>query len=279
MDTIKLNNGIEMPNIGFGTWQTPSGDVAKNSVRHALEAGYRHIDTAAVYGNEASVGEGILESGVNREEIFLTTKLWNDAHSYEAAKKAIDTSLEKLQVDYIDLYLIHWPNPKIIRDAWQQGNAEAWRAMVEVLEARKFPAIGVSNFHEHHLDSLLESAKIKPAVNQIYASPSDPQEKLKAYNDAHNIITQAYSPLGTGTILDNEDLKAIANKYNKSIAQVAIRWSIQKGYVPLPKSVTPSRIVENFDVFDFELTQDDVSKIDTLKGIGKEAPNPDTKDF
>ncbi len=279
MKTIKLNNGLDMPVVGFGTWQTPSGEVAETSVYQALKAGYRHIDTAAVYKNEASVGDGIIKSGVKREDIFLTTKLWNDAHSYEGAKEAIETSLKKLQVDYLDLYLIHWPNPKLIRDAWEQGNADAWRAMEEAVDAGKIRAIGVSNFHEHHLDALLKTARIKPAVNQIYASPSDPQEALKAYNDAHDIVTQAYSPLGTGTILENDALKAIASKYSKSVAQVAIRWSIQKGYVPLPKSVTESRIIENLDVFDFELSQEDVDTISTLKGIGKESPNPDTVDF
>jgi diketogulonate reductase-like aldo/keto reductase len=279
MKTVKLNNGMEMPVIGFGTWQTPSGEVAEQAVFDALEAGYRHIDTAAVYKNEKSVGDGIIRSGVKREDIFLTTKLWNDAHSYEGAKAAIDASLEKLQTDYLDLYLIHWPNPKSMRDSWALGNAEAWRAMEEAVELGKIRAIGVSNFHEHHLVELFKSAKIKPVVNQIYASPSDPQRELKAFNDAHDIVTQAYSPLGTGTILEDESLRSIAKIYNKSVAQVAIRWSVQRGYVPLPKSVTKSRIVENLDVFDFEISDRDMALIDTLKGIGKEAPDPDTKDF
>lgn len=279
MKTVKLNNGVLMPIIGFGTWQTPNGEVAENAVFQALKAGYRHIDTAATYKNESSVGDGIIRSGIDRESIFLTTKLWNDAHSYEGAKKAIKDSLEKLKVDYLDLYLIHWPNPKLIRDHWEEGNAEAWRAMEEAVEAGLIRAIGVSNFHEKHLDALLKTAKIKPAVNQIYASPSDPQEHLKAYNDAHGIVTQAYSPLGTGTILENDVLKQIANEYQKSVAQVAIRWSIQKGYVPLPKSVTESRIIENFDVFDFELKDEDIATIDSLRGIGKEALDPDNLDF
>lgn len=279
MITVKLNNGELMPALGFGTWQTPDGEVAEESVYNALKAGYRHIDTAAVYGNEGSVGDGIKRSGVAREDIFLTTKLWNDAHSYEGAKKAIDESLEKLQVEYLDLYLIHWPNPLAIRDAWEEGNAQAWKAMEEAVAAGKIKSIGVSNFHKHHLDALLKTAEIKPAINQIYASPSDPQAELKAYNDSLGIVTQAYSPLGTGTILDNADLKKIAETYNKSIAQVAIRWSIQSGYVPLPKSVTKSRIIENFDVFDFELSDADMNKINTLKGIGKEGPNPDLVEF
>lgn len=279
MKTVKLNNGVEMPVIGFGTWQTPSGEVAEMSVYNALIAGYRHIDTAAVYKNEESVGDGIIRSGVKREDIFLTTKLWNDAHSYEGAKAAIDESLKKLKTDYLDLYLIHWPNPIAIRDTWALGNSEAWRAMEEAVEEGKIRAIGVSNFHEHHLAELFKTAKIKPAVNQIYASPSDPQEELKAFNDSHGIVTQAYSPLGTGTILDNEKLIEIAASYNKSVAQVAIRWSIQRGYVPLPKSVTKSRIIENLDVFDFLISDEDMTAIDALKGIGKESPNPDIRDY
>lgn len=279
MDTVKLNNGKTMPVLGFGTWQTPSGEVAKSSVKSALEAGYRHIDTAAVYKNEESVGEGMKASGVKREEIFLTTKLWNDAKTYDQAKAAIETSLKKLDTDYFDLYLIHWPNPKDVRDSWKTRNQEVWRAMEDAVEAGKILSIGVSNFHERHLESLFETAKIKPAVNQIYASPSDPQTDLKAFNEKHGIVTQAYSPLGTGTILDNQDLKKVADQYNKSIAQVAIRWSLQRGYVPLPKSVTRSRIFENIAVFDFELSDEDMQLIDSLKGIGKEAPNPDTRDY
>lgn len=279
MEMIKLNNGTLMPNIGFGTWQTPSGDIAKQAVLDALEAGYRHIDTAAVYANEQSVGEAVKASGIKREDLFLTTKLWNGILTYEQAQKAIDQSLELLDTDYVDLYLIHWPNPKAVRDTWQIRNREVWRAMEEAVEKGKIRAIGVSNFREHHLDALLKTAKIKPAVNQIYASPSDPQANIKAIDDEYGIITQAYSPLGTGTILDNETLKALADKYQKSVAQVAIRWSLQKGYVPLPKSITTSRIIENIDVFDFELSDEDMAKMDSLQGIGKEASDPDATDY
>lgn len=275
----KLNSGYEIPALGFGTWQTPDGDVAEVSVRTALEAGYRHIDTAATYGNEVSVGEGIKNSGVSREDIFLTTKLWNDAHGYQLAKDALKESMDKLGVDYLDLYLIHWPNPKELRDNWAEANAEAWRAMEEAVEAGLVRSIGVSNFHPHHMEELLKTAKIVPAVNQIYISPSDQQEKLVAYNNEHGILSQAYSPLGTGTILTDSELLAIATKYAKTPAQVAIRWSLQKGFNPLPKSVTPSRIVENFNVFDFELSREDMKTIDGLKGIGKEALDPDNLDF
>ena len=190
---IKLNSGYEIPAVGFGTWQTPDGEIARESVRIALENGYRHIDTAAVYKNEKSVGEGIKASGIARDEIFLTTKLWNDKHSYEGAKEAIQTSLEKLGVDYLDLYLIHWPAPKARRDnnTGEQGNAEAWRAMEEAVESGLIRSIGVSNFMPHHLESLLKTANIKPAVNPIYLSPSDQQRDVVAFNHKHGIVSEA----------------------------------------------------------------------------------------
>lgn len=274
-----LNNGEEIPKIGFGTWQTPSGDVAENSVMQALEAGYRHIDTAATYGNEESVGLGIKKSKVPREEVFITTKLWNTEHSYEKTKTAIETSMKKLGVDYLDLYLIHWPNPVDYRDTWEESNAESWRAMEEFVNRGLIRSIGVSNFMPHHLEALLKTANIMPTVNQIYLNPSDQQEEVVAYNKKNNILSQAYSPLGTGTILDDNKLNELAKKYNKTSAQLALRWSIQKGFNPLPKSITPGRIVENFNIFDFEISNQDMKTIDGLKGIGKEAWNPDEIDF
>lgn len=277
--TYKLSNGVEIPVIGFGTWQTPAGDVARNAVLDALKAGYRHIDTAAVYQNEEGVGEGIAQSGVPREEIFVTTKLWNNAHGYEEAKVALADSLKKLGLDYVDLYLIHWPNPVSIRDSWQEKNQAAWKYMEEALEQGLVRSIGVSNFWGHHIDSLLETAVVKPHANQIFVCPSDAQPAVVAYNDSHGILTQAYSPLGTGTLLEVPQLKDIANKYGKSVAQVAIRWSLQKGYNPLPKSITTSRIIENIDVFDFELCADDMTIIDGLKGSGDMAKDPDTTTF
>lgn len=277
----KLNNGQMIPAIGFGTWQTPDGRVAEEAVKTALMAGYRHIDTAAAYKNERSVGSGIKASGVARSEIFLTTKLWNDKHSYLGAQEAIRTSLDNLGVEYLDLYLIHWPVPVDLKqdDAWIKANQEAWRAMEEAVAAGLVKSIGVSNFLPHHLESLLETAKIKPVVNQIYLSPSDPQDALVQFNQKHNILSQAYSPLGTGTILNNTNLKQLAQKYQKTVAQIAIRWSLQKGFNPLPKSVTPNRIVENFDVFDFEIDDHDMRLIDELRGIGKGAPDPDNITF
>lgn len=274
-----LNNGKEIPALGFGTWQTPNGKIAEESVLTALKAGFRHIDTAAIYGNEESVGRAIKKSGIPREEIFLTTKLWNTEHTYEKTEAAIQKSLNKLDVDYLDLYLIHWPNPVDYRDNWKEANAESWKAMEEAVTRGLIRSIGVSNFMPNHLEALLKSAHITPAVNQIYLNPSNQQEEALACNKEYNILSQAYSPLGTGTILDNEELGKLAKKYMKSIAQVAIRWSLQKGFNPLPKSVTPSRIRENFDVFDFEISDEDMEIIDGLKGIGKEIADPDTISF
>lgn len=277
--TTKLANGVQMPVVGFGTWQTPDGEVAKESVKAALAAGYRHIDTAAAYGNETSVGEGIRESGIAREEIFLTTKLWNGIHTYEAAKMAIEESLRKLGTDYVDLYLIHWPNPIAVRDRWQDRNAGVWRAMEEALERGLIKAIGVSNFRGHHLDALAQTATVQPMVNQIYLSPSDAQPEVVSASRERGLVVQAYSPLGTGTLLEVPEIVEIGAKYGKSPAQVAIRWSVQNGFVPLPKSVTPSRIAANFDVFDFELSKEDMAVLDALKGSGRMALNPDEATF
>lgn len=274
-----LNNGLEIPVVGFGTWQTPYGEVAELSVLTALKAGYTHIDTAAAYKNEESVGRAIKKSGLNREDLYITTKLANPSHTYEDAQQSIKDSLEKLDLDYIDLYLIHWPNPVTSRHEWKKRNADSWRAMEEAVDAGLIKSIGVSNFHPHHIDALLETARIKPAVNQILLNPSDMQEELVRYNKKHDILSEAYSPLGTGKIFEVESLKDLASKYNKTVAQVVIRWSLHHGFLPLPKSVTPERIVSNFDVYDFELSPEDIALIDGLKGTAGSAIDPDTTNF
>lgn len=277
--TYQLANGEKIPVVGFGTWQTPDGQVAEESVLAALKAGYRHIDTAMIYGNEASVGRAIHKSGVRRDELFVTTKLWNTDHTYERATQAIDTSLQTLGLDYLDLYLIHWPNPVAFRENWQEANSAAWRAMEEAVKAGKIKSIGVSNFMPHHLDALYQTAQIKPVVNQIYLNPSDQQKEVVAYNQAHDMISEAYSPLGTGNLLAVPELVSLAEKYEKSVAQVTLRWSLQKGFLPLPKSVTPSRIVENAQLFDFELSDEDMQAIDALQGVAGQAKNPDETTF
>lgn len=277
-DTYTLNNGVKIPKVGFGTWQSKDGDEAYNAVKVALEAGYRHIDTAAVYGNEESVGKAIADSGIPREELFITTKLWGE-NTTEGAAAALEESLAKLGLDYVDLYLIHWSNPKPFRPNGAERNAQVWKAMEAAVKAGKARAIGVSNFHPRHLDELLKTAEIKPAVNQIFVNPSDQQEEIVAYNKAHDILTEAYSPLGTGKIFEVESLKAIAAKYNKSVAQVVLAWSLAHGYLPLPKSVTASRIKENTEIFDIELSAEDIEAIDALHGAAGLAKNPDEVDF
>ena len=244
-DTYTLNNGVKIPIIGFGTWQTPDGEVAKESVLAALNAGYRHIDTAKAYGNEDSVGEAIQKSGINRHELFITTKLWNADHGYDKTKKAIDQSLLDLKLDYLDMYLIHWPNPANMRDHWSELNAESWRAMEEAVQAGKIRAIGVSNFRKRHLDALMKNAEIKPVVNQIFLNPSDLQPEVVAENKKYDMLNEAYSPLGTGGLLGNDVVKGVAANYGKSPAQVLIRWSLQHGFLPLPKSVHPEYIKAN----------------------------------
>jgi len=273
--TYTLSNGVEIPVVGLGTWQAEEGEVAEQAVLDALEAGYRHIDTATRYGNEKSIGTALKKSGIPREEIFVTTKVWGDAHTYEDTRDRFETSLEDLQLDYVDLYLIHWPNPTSARDFWQTRNQEVWRYLEAAYEAGKVRAIGVANFHERHLDSLLETARIKPMVNQIYLSPSDMQKEVVSANDKHDILTQAYSPLGTGTLLEVSELATIGDKYGKSPAQVALRWSLQHGFNPLPKSTNTGRIVDNINLFDFELTAEDMKVIDGLHGTAKMAHNPD----
>ena len=280
MEEYQLSNGVNIPKIGFGTWQIPEGEEVYKSVTHALKVGYRHVDTAQIYRNEVGVGQAIADSDLAREDIFLTTKIWNDKHDYDLAKASIEESLEKLDVDYVDLLLIHWPNPKAQReqDAWKAGNAATWKAMEEAYRAGKVRAIGVSNFMIHHLEALLETADIKPHVNQVLLAPGCPQEDLVSFCRQHEILLEAYSPLGTGSIFDNPVVQNLAAKYGKSIAQVALRWSLQKGFLPLPKSVTPNNIEANLQIFDFELSADDVDKLDKLEGI-KSQKNPDEVDF
>lgn len=277
--TYTLANGIKIPVVGFGTWQTPDGEVAVSSVKSALANGYRHIDTAQAYKNEEGVGCALKESGIPREEIFLTTKLWNKNHSYDLAMSSFAESLEKLQTDYVDLFLIHWPNPVDFRDHWQNANAESWRAMEDLYEAGKIKAIGISNFRPHHIEELKKTAKIMPMVNQIFLAPGEKQEEVVSYCEDNDILLEAYSPLGTGKIFEVPEMKALAEKHNRSIAQIALRWSLQHGFLPLPKSVTPSRIKENAQLFDFELSKTDMAQIDALDGVVGKAGDPDQTTF
>lgn len=274
-----LSNGVKIPVIGFGTWQVKDGNEAYQSVLTALKFGYRHIDTAEAYGNEESVGKAIKDSGIERKKIFITSKLSNQITNYDEAKKAIEISLQKLGTDYIDLFLIHWPNPIKTRSDYVKRNREVYRAMEEAYKTGKIKALGVSNFRPHHLDALLLSAKVQPTVNQLFINPSDMEEDVVAYNERHNILTEAYSPLGTGKIIHLNELVPLANKYHKSVGQIILRWSLEHGYLPLPKSVTPSRIKENREIFDFTLAQSDIEFIDSLHGLAGLAHNPDETNF
>ena len=270
--SITLNNGTVIPQVGLGVFRVPDGETTVNAVTAALEAGYRHIDTARVYGNEASVGEGLRRSGVPREEVFITTKLWNDDIRAHRAKDAFNESLERLGVDYVDLYLIHWPV-----DGWQQ----AWSDLQDIYASGRAKAIGVSNLHQHHLNDLLAMGGVKPAVDQIESSPQFTNQELVDFVHGHHIDVEAWSPLGGtgGDLLASPLLARIGEKYAKSAAQVAIRWHIQRGVIVLPKSVHADRIRQNIDVFDFELTADDMAAINTLSTGHRNSADPDNFDF
>lgn len=275
----QLSNGVKMPVLGFGTWQVKDGEEAYHSVLEALRVGYRHIDTAEVYRNEESVGRAIKDSKIPREELFITTKIWNKHITFEDAKKAIENSLKRLGLTYVDQFLIHWPNGTPSRPDYEKRNREVYRAMEEAYFAGKIRSLGVSNFMPHHLEALLKTAKVKPVTNQILINPSDMQLAVVRFNEAHDILTTAYSPLGTGKLFSLPLLDELAKKYQKTPAQIAIRWSLEHGFLPLPKSVTPSRIKENHDVFDFSLEEKDIRLLDDLHGKAGLGPNPDTVDW
>ncbi|MEL7655281.1 MAG: aldo/keto reductase [Bacillota bacterium] len=274
-----LSNGLKIPAIGFGTYRTPPGSETEQSVLDAIKAGYRSIDCAAIYRNETSVGEAIRNSGVSREQLFITSKLWNDEKGYESTKKAFEKTLCDLQIDFLDLYLIHWPIAKASRNNWQEANNETWKAFEELYTEGKIRAIGVSNFHQHHLEPLMENAKIQPMVNQIELHPGFLQEETVHYSMKHNMLVEAWAPLSNGGIFKNADLIDLADKYQKTVAQITLRWIIQKGLVPLPKSVTPSRMKENLNVFDFEITAEDMAVIDNVSDCGHSGFDPDNLDY
>jgi 2,5-diketo-D-gluconate reductase A len=266
---IRLNNGVQIPQFGFGVFQIEPSETA-GVVRAAFDAGYRHIDTAQGYGNEEGVGQAVRESGLPREDVFVTTKLNNPRHGYDEAIAALDESLQKLGLEYVDLYLIHWPRPQADR------YVETWRAFEKIASDGKARSIGVSNFQVPHLERLAAETGTVPAVNQIELHPLLAQEQLRAYHREHGIATEAWSPIGKGgELLQDERLVSLAEKYGKSPAQIVLRWHIQLDNIVFPKSVTPSRIRENIDVFDFELSADDIATISELDNGTRLGPDPD----
>ncbi|MFF0726076.1 aldo/keto reductase [Streptomyces sp. NPDC004134] len=267
--TITLNNGVAMPQLGFGVWQVPDAE-AETAVRTALDAGYRSIDTAAIYGNEAGTGKALTGSGLPREELFVTTKLWNSDQGYDAALRAFDDSLRRLGLDHVDLYLIHWPAPA--KDKY----LETWRALEKIHADGRARAIGVSNFQPAHLQRVLDEGTVVPALNQVELHPDFAQADVRAFHAAHGIATEAWSPLGQGKgLLDEPVLRELGEKHGRSPAQVALRWHLQLGNVVIPKSVTPSRIRENIDVFGFELDEADMAAVAGLDAGNRIGDNPD----
>lgn len=259
LDTYTLANGTKMPILGYGMWQNTDAKEAIQGVKNAIEIGYHHIDGAGAYQNEDLVGQGLKESGISREELFLTSKLKNNAHGYDNVRREVEETLEKLGTDYLDLYLIHWPIVHGHGDDWQDENLDTWRAFEELYDEGVLRAIGVSNFSVEHLENLVENARIKPMVNQLLIHPGVLQDETRKYCQKHDIIVQAYSPLSPLSVLkDNERVQKMLSKYNKSIAQLLLRFDVQLGVVPLTKSVHRERMEENFDIFDFEIDEEDM---------------------
>ncbi|MCP3027191.1 aldo/keto reductase [Halobacillus sp. A5] len=274
-DTTTLSNGVKMPGLGLGVFKVEEGPVLVEAVKSALRHGYRSIDTAAIYDNEAGVGKGIAEgldeTGIDRSDLFVTSKVWNDDLGYDSTIRALETSLEKLGLEYLDLYLIHWPVEGKYKDAW--------RALETLYKQGKVKAIGVSNFHNSHLEELLKNAEIKPMVNQVELHPRLTQKELQAYCQSHNIQLEAWSPLMQGEILQNETLLELAVKYDKTAAQIIVRWNLQNEVVVIPKSTKEHRIISNADVYDFTLSDADMRRIDELNQNHRVGPDPDNFDF
>lgn len=268
---VRLNNGVAMPYLGLGVWQSKNGEEVINAVKWALEAGYRHIDTASIYKNERGVGEAIQQSDIPRKHIFVTSKVWNADQGYENTLKAFDATLERLGVDYLDLYLIHWP----VKGKYK----ETWRALEHLYREERVKAIGVSNFLQHHLEDLLPETNITPMVNQMEFHPHLVQQDLINFCHSHEIQYEAWSPLMQGQIFDLQVFKDLAEKYGKTIAQIVLRWDLQKGVITIPKSINQNRIIENSQLFDFELSTADMEKIDQLDKAKRVGPDPDNFNF
>lgn len=272
---LTLANGLVIPAIGFGTWQIPGGTIATEIVTAAFSAGYRLLDTAAVYGNEPGIGAAILQAPFPRDEVFLSGKLWNTKRGYESTLRACRQSLKRLKQEYFDLYLIHWPASIQRFSDWESINADTWRAMEQLLADGFAKAIGVCNFDSFLLKTLAKTAHIQPMLNQIELHPGFNAEDTVAYCDSHGMIIEAWSPLGSGALLDHPTVLALAKRYAKTPAQICIRWCAQKGAIPLPKTANPSRMSENIDAFSFELAEEDMHILDGLPALAPSFTNPD----
>ncbi len=279
MEYKTLLNGVKIPSIGYGTYKTPAGNTCVEGVKKALEVGYRLIDTASFYGNEKSVKDGIIDSDVCRNDIFVTTKLWNDDQGYDNTLRAFERSLRYLGGDYIDLYLIHWPIPLAHRDDWEKTIKETWKAFERLYDEKAIRSIGVSNFQERHLDFLLNNCNICPMVDQIEMHVGYPEESVVEYCQKRGIVVEAWAPIAKGKAFEIPAVKEVANRHQKTPSEVLIRWCMEKGVIPLPKSVTPTRIEENFDVFDFSLSESDVKLLDGISEIGRLGSHPDSCNF
>lgn len=273
MKTIQLNNGVNIPAIGYGTYKTSENDVS--IILSAIECGYRLLDTASIYKTEQQTGAAARESGIPREEITVISKVWRNDLGYHKTKEAFAKSLKQTGLNYLDLYLIHWPANARNFNNWQKTNAETWRAMEELLEEGKIKSIGVSNFWPEHLEALLDSAKIKPAVNQIEFHPGYWQPETTQYCKEKGIVLQAWSPLARGRIFGNEILIEIANRHQKTVSQIALRWIVQQGVIPIPKAASKERMNENFDIFDFALSDEEMELINNLPETGFSGERPD----
>ena len=278
MKNIELYNGISMPEIGFGTWKAPTGEVTVEVVKAAIECGYTHIDCAAIYGNEKEVGLGIKESNVDRKNLFITSKLWNDVRGYQETIDAFNQTLSDLQLDYLDLYLIHWPRPVKYHDNYIEKNIESWKAMEDLYKQGKIKAIGVSNFKVHHMEEIIENCKIKPMVNQIEFHPSCLEKEIRDFCKKENIIVTGYSPLANGKVFECKELVEFSEKYGVSIAQLCIRYALQHDVVPLVKSVTKKRIKANLNV-NFVISDEDMEKIDKITTCGESYKDSDNISF
>ncbi|WP_285767801.1 aldo/keto reductase [Peribacillus sp. SI8-4] len=266
-ETITLQNGVQMPQLGFGVFKVKNGNETVEAVKKAIEVGYRAIDTAAIYENEEGVGQAISECGVPREELFITSKVWNTEQGYDTTLQAFDDSLKRLGLEYLDLYLIHWPG----KDKY----LDTWKALEKLYKDGKVKSIGVSNFHVHHLENLLANCEVKPVVNQIELHPLLTQGEIRDYCEKNEIMVEAWSPLGRGNLLEEPTINHIAKKHGKSPAQVLIRWHLQHDIVVIPKSITPARIEENAQVFDFSLSLNEMNQIDALNKNERFGSNPD----